>query len=184
MLWCENFSKIFIRSFVKTPAPVASVSRRGVVLGLASLPLAACGFRPVYGPGGPGDRLRERVAIDAPDDRLSFELVARLEERLGRTRAPVYALSYSIDTLAEGIAISETNDTTRVRLNGRARYTLRDPATDQQILAGQVSSFVAYSTTGSTLATDSAARDAETRLMVLLADLMTDALISGVARFS
>ena len=114
---------------------------------------------------------------------MSFELVARLEDRLGRPRSAVYALSYRISTEAEGIAISETNDTTRIRLNGRADYTLREAGTGQQLLAGEVSSFAAYSTTGSTLATDSAARDAETRLMVLLADLMADALISGAARF-
>lgn len=158
--------------------------RRHVLAGLAALPLAACGFRPVYGPGGPGLVLRDRVAIADPENRLSFELVLRLEERLGRTSAPDFALSYTLSTNSEGIAISETNDITRVRLNGRATYVLRELESNLQVLAGDVTSFTAYSTTGSTLATDAAERDAEARLMVLLADLMADELISGAARFA
>ncbi len=158
--------------------------RRKFIASLGLLPLAACGFQPVYGPGGPGTALRGRVAFADPQNRFGFELVARLEERLGRTQNPTYALSYQIVTAREGIAISATNDTTRIRLDGRARYVLRETGSDVQVLAGEVTSFTAYSTTGSTLATDTAARDAETRLMVLLADLMADALISGAARFT
>ena len=184
MWWSENFSKIFSRNFSKIPGSVASVSRRSAVVGLCSLPIAACGFRPVYGPGGPGQELRGRVAIADPENRLSFGLVTRLEERLGRSQVPAYELSYQISTRRAGLAISETNDTTRVRIDGAAQYLLREASTDRQLIAGEVSSFTAFSTTGSTLATDAAARDAEERLMILLADLMVDALIAGAARFA
>lgn len=182
MWWCENFEKIFSQSFRKTLSPPA-ISRRALLVGAAALPLAACGFRPIYAPGGPGDLLRNQVAIDAPDNRLSFELVARLEERLGRVATARYQLGYAISTTREGIAITGSNDISRVRLTGTARYRLRETATDVQVLAGEVSSFTAYSTTGSTLASDTAGRDAQARLMVLLADLMADALLSGAARF-
>lgn len=158
-------------------------SRRATLAGLAALPLAACGFTPVYGPSGPGTALRGRVAVDAPENRLGFEFVARMEERLGRVRQPDYRLSYTISEESQGIAISSTNDITRVRLNGRVQYTLVD-ASGAQLLAGEVENFTAYSTTGSTLASDAGARDAETRLMVLLADQVVDRLISGAARFS
>ena len=158
-------------------------NRRTLLAGLACLPLGACGFTPVYGPSGPGTALRGRVAVEAPSNRLGFELVARLEDRLGRPDAATYSLSYEISTTREGIAISETNDITRVRVNGMISYRLVG-ADGRQVLAGDVSSFTAYSTTGSTLASDAASRDAETRLMVLLADRIVDELISGAARFA
>lgn len=161
-----------------------SWSRRSVLAGLSALPLSACGFQPVFAPGGSGDALRQRVAFADPQNLFEFDLVRQLETRLGRTSLPVYALTYEIAIQRDGIAITESNDTTRVRLTGTARYTLTERAGDTQVLAGEVTSFTAYSTTGSTLASDSAARDAEARLMLLLADLMSDALISGAARFT
>ncbi|MEM9318105.1 MAG: LPS assembly lipoprotein LptE [Pseudomonadota bacterium] len=151
---------------------------------MALLPLGACGFSPVYAPGGPGTVLRGRVAVEPPSNRLGFELVARLEERLGRTGAGAYQLDHTISTSSQGIAITDNNDITRIRLNGMIDYALTETGSGLQLLAGQVGSFTAYSTTGSTLATDAAERDAETRLMVLLADRIVDELLAGAARFS
>lgn len=156
--------------------------RRQVLAGLlACLPLCGCGFAPVYGPEGTGVLLRDQVRIEAPDTRLEFELVTQLETRIGRTDAAPYQLSYGITTNREGIAISETNDITRFRVNGRVRYTLANSSGDP-VLSGEVDRFTAYSTTGSTLASDAGARDADARLMVMLADGIVDALIAGLAR--
>ncbi|MBF9032938.1 hypothetical protein HKCCE2091_01695 [Rhodobacterales bacterium HKCCE2091] len=164
---------------------MSSSDRRRLILSLAALPLvAACGFRPVYGTGGPGAALRGRVRIDDPVTRYGFELVSRLEERLGRGEAASYRLGYVIRVTREGIAITGSNDITRIRVTGEADYALTELSSGVQRLAGRVTTFTAYSTTGSTLATDAAARDAEDRLMVLLADRIADELISGAARFA
>ncbi|MBF9029537.1 hypothetical protein HKCCE3408_03935 [Rhodobacterales bacterium HKCCE3408] len=158
--------------------------RRSVLAALAALPLSACGFRPVYGPGGPGLELRDRIAVADPVNRLDFELVNRLNERLGHGGAAAYDLEHEIGVTTEGIAITGSNDITRVRLNGTARYALIDRGTGTQRLAGRVAAFTAYSTTGSTLATNAARRDAEDRLMILLADRIADELLAGAARFT
>ncbi|MEM1274252.1 MAG: LPS assembly lipoprotein LptE [Pseudomonadota bacterium] len=158
--------------------------RRKFLAACLSLPLAGCGFQPVYGPSGAGLSLRNKVTVEPPTTRLGFEFVARVEERFGRPQAAFYDLSYAIETQSEGIAIAADNDTTRVRVIGDITYALTEVATNAQVLAGSVSSFTAYSTTGSTLATDSARRDAENRLMIILADRLVDEVISGAARFA
>ncbi len=58
--------------------------RRTFLAFLAAGALGACGFTPVYGPGGTGEGLRGAITIAAPDDREGFELVKQLENRLGR----------------------------------------------------------------------------------------------------
>ena len=148
-----------------------------------TLALAACGFTPVYAPGGQGTLLRNRVRVEPPTNRLEFELVRRLEERLGQADAPAYALLHTVETRREGIAVTGSNDVTRIRVNGSVDYALIEAASDAQVLAGQGATFTAYSATGTTLATDAARQDADDRLMVGLADQIVAQLLAGAARF-
>lgn len=159
-------------------------NRRKVVVLLGAMPLAACGFTPVYGPSGSGTALRNRVQVEPPTNRLEFELVARLEERLGQPTAPAFALTHRLTTSQEGIAVTGTDDITRTRILGEVDYALVEAASDAQLLAGQVSTFTAYSTTGTTLATDAAERDASARLAVALADQIVAQLLARASRFA
>jgi len=162
-----------------------SSSDRRTFLGLlAAAPLAGCGFSPVYAPGGAGLVLRDRVEVAAPDDRLGFVLVSRLEERLGQSASPDYVLNYVIETRESGLAITGTNDITRINLTGRVAFTVTEALTGVQVHAGSVSSFSAYSTTGSTVATATAERDAEDRLMTILADQMMSRLMASAGRWT
>ena len=70
--------------------------RRLFLIGLAAL--AGCGFTPAYGPGGAGAALQGKVRIAEPSDRNGFDLVQRLEDRLGRSSAPRYLLDFTIAT--------------------------------------------------------------------------------------
>ncbi len=162
---------------------MSSFNRRTILSLLAAAPLGACGFTPAYGPGGPGQRLRGQVFITPPEDRLGFELVARLEERLGRADAAIYELAHTITTEDTGLAITGTNNITRVRITGTVEFAVVDTRTNTQVLADSVSTFTAYSTTGTSVATSSAERDAEDRLMTALADQMVDRLLAAALRF-
>jgi LPS-assembly lipoprotein len=62
--------------------------RRRFLALLGVAPLAACGFTPVYGPGGTGGAVQGRISIAAPDSPLAFSLVSRLEDRIGRADTP------------------------------------------------------------------------------------------------
>ncbi|WP_227285762.1 MULTISPECIES: LPS assembly lipoprotein LptE [Paracoccaceae] len=162
-----------------------SLSDRRTVLGLlAAAPLAACGFSPVYAPGGAGDALRGQILVEPPETRNEFLLVARLEDRLGRAGSPRYALTLDTDVEERGIAVTGSNDITRINLTGTTRFRVVEAGTDVQVHAGSVRTFTAYSTTGSTIATAAAERDAQERLMTALADQIVSNLLASASRWS
>ncbi|WP_299139184.1 LPS assembly lipoprotein LptE [uncultured Tateyamaria sp.] len=140
------------------------------VLLCLTLALAACGFEPVYGPNGTGTQLQNRVLVDPPRDREGFLLVQRLEERLGRAGDPAYRLSVELNLRQEDRAIDPDGDIRRFHLIGAATYALMDTSTGTVIRSDRVDNFVGYSATGTTVATLAAQRDAQARLMTILAD--------------
>ena len=152
--------------------------RRAFLTLLAGLPLAACGFAPAYAPGGPAAGLLDRVIVDAPTDKNGFDLVERLEERLGRPEAAAFRISYDIETDVEGQAITTTNAVTRFRINGSIDFALHDAATDAVLSQGNVSSFTSFSAFGTPVSTVASEADANTRLMRLLADQIVTRLIA------
>lgn len=158
---------------------MSSFERRALLLTLVTLPLGACGFRPVYGPGGTGNAIRDRIRVADPGSRLEFELVARLEDRLGTGSA--YDLDYRIDIGQRDLAIDEAENIDRINIVGSLAFTLREAGTGRVIAEGEVSTFTAYATTASPVATASARRDAEDRLAVALADQVVTRLIEGAA---
>ena len=160
-------------------ASVATVSRRTLLL--APLALAACGFTPAYGPGGSAGKLTETVWVQDPTDKNAFDLVERLEERLGRPEAIRYDLAYTITTESVGVGITPDNKITRYNLKGVVDYALTDRASGVQVTGGRVQSFTAYSATGSTVAQLAAEEDAGLRLMRILADQIVARLIAASA---
>lgn len=154
-----------------------SSDRRGFLALAAGAGLAACGFTPVYGPGGGGSRLAGRIRPAAPETTDDYVLVRELETRLDRAgpAAPL-ALAYTTSVVEERMAISTSNITTRFNVIGSVDYELTDTQTGLSLLKGRVRSFTSYSTTGSTVATRAARRDARERLMTMLADLLVTRL--------
>ncbi|MGL6211250.1 MAG: LPS assembly lipoprotein LptE [Paracoccaceae bacterium] len=145
-----------------------SLPDRRSVLGLFLL--AGCGFTPAYGPSGPAATLQDTIRADDPSDKYSFDLVQRLEERLGRPQAERFALSYSISIGAVGVGITQDNVITRYNLTGTIDWTVTEIATQTRVTGGRVNSFTSWSATGSTVAGLTAQEDAGLRLMRLLAD--------------
>ncbi|MBA3908541.1 MAG: hypothetical protein C0524_01375 [Rhodobacter sp.] len=155
---------------------MSSFNRRTILL--LPLALAACGFTPAYAPGGAATALLGTVRADDPTDKNGFDLVERLEERLGRPEDHRYNLSYTIATEAVGVGITTENEITRFNLKGVIEYTLSDRATGERLSAGRVQNFTAYSATGSTVAGLAAEEDAAFRLMRILADQIVARLIA------
>ena len=157
----------------------ATLTRRGFLL--APLVLAACGFTPAYGPDGGATRLNGAIRVQDPTDKNGFDLVERLEERLGRPESVRYDLAFTITTEAVGVGITTDNRITRYNLKGVVDYTLTDRASGARLAGGRVQSFTAYSATGSTVAGLAAEEDAAYRLMRILADQITARLIAASA---
>ena len=152
-------------------------NRRSILL--APLVLAACGFTPAYGPGGPAAGINGTIRAADPTDKNAFDLVARLDQRLGRPNADRYDLSYTITTQPVGVGITPDNAITRYNLKGAVDWMLTDRGTGLRRAGGKVESFTSYSATGSTVAGLAAEEDAATRLMRILADQIGARLIAS-----
>lgn len=157
---------------------MSSFDRRTLLL--MPLALAACGFEPVYAPGGTGAALNGKVAVSAPNSVESFLLVQNLERQLGRsaTSGNDYALDVDVSTVTRRAAITTTNETDRYTIDGRANYTLKSNGTGQILASGTVTDFVGYSAAGSTVSTLADERDAIERLMVILSDQIVTRLFA------
>ncbi|RLJ51913.1 LPS-assembly lipoprotein [Litoreibacter meonggei] len=160
---------------------MSSFNRRFLLLALPAL--AACGFEPVYGTGGSAEGLRGSILVDEPTTLDSFNLVAQLEQRLGRAQAPVYGMSVTLKVEEKGLAISGSNDITRYNVLGTAVYVLRNLGSDEQVYKGTVNTFTAYSASAQPVATLAAKRDASERLMTALADKITTDLLINSGKF-
>lgn len=155
-----------------------SLPDRRAFLGLALL--AGCGFTPAYGPGGAATPLTGAVRAADPTDKNAFDLVGRLEERLGRPQVARYALAYVITTKAIAVGITPDGTITRYNLSGAVEWSLTD-AGGKRLAGGTVDSFTSWSATGSTVAGAAAEDDANTRLMRILADQIVARLLAVAA---
>jgi LPS-assembly lipoprotein len=146
---------------------------------LAPLALAACGFTPIYGSGGNGQTLQNRVLVDPPGSQDSYLLVRELEERLGRSSDPAFALSMIINTSEARLAIDREGDTGRFNLIGVVQFSLRSLDSGQVVTSGTVENFVGYSATGTTVETLAGEQDAQKRLMNVIADQIVTRLYAA-----
>jgi len=154
-------------------------SRRTLLL--ACLPLAACAVTPAYGPKGAARKLLGQVRVADPSDKNAFDLVQRLEERLGSPNDARYALTYSIRTAAVGVGITAAGATTRFNLKGQVDWALSAAGGETRLAGGTVGSFTSFAATGSTVAGLAAEEDAALRLMRILADQIVTRLIAVAA---
>lgn len=145
----------------------------------APLALAACGFEPVYAPGGNGAVLQNNILVDPPSTKDGYLLVRELEQKLGRSSNPAYVLSLTINTAETRQAIDREGDTGRLNRIGAVDYSLRRTTTGQIVTSGQVDNFVGSSATGSTVETLAGEQDAQKRLMVVIADQIISRLYAA-----
>lgn len=162
---------------------MSSFDRRAFMLMplAACLSGAACGFQPVYAPGGSGSALFGKVAVSAPNSVDSYLLVQNLEQQLGRSAgsATDYNLDVQVSTVTRGAAITTTNETNRYSIDGQAQYALRSNDTGQIVASGTVDDFVGYSAAGSTVSTLADERAAKERLMVILSGQIVNRLYAA-----
>ncbi|MFT4149047.1 MAG: LPS assembly lipoprotein LptE [Paracoccaceae bacterium] len=157
---------------------MSSSDRRTFLTLLAAAPLAACGFTPAYGPAGPARNLQGAIRVADPADKNGFDLVERLEERLGRPDAARYDLRFLLVTKSIGVGVMPDNTITRYNLVGTVDWRLTERGTGRQVTAGKVQNFTSWSATTSTVAGLAAEEDAAFRLMRILADQIVTQLVA------
>lgn len=130
----------------------------------ALLMLAACGFEPALEAGAPAaPRLAE------PDTRLGFLYRAAIEDRLGPPAPGAPALAWDLAAEEEVVATTDAEERRRVQILGAVDWTLAD-AGGRALASGREEAFTSWSATGTTVSVRAARRDAEERLMRILAD--------------
>ena len=149
-------------------------SRRAALLAL--LAVGACGFTPALAPGGGMLKLRNTVAVSAPDTIAGFAIRSRLIDRLGLATTPIATLSVNVEQALDVASQSQSGSTLRYNVVGAAGWQLT-AANGTVWGSGQVEGFTSYAATGSTVATQSAATDAVRRLMTILADKVVTQLM-------
>ena len=151
-------------------------SRR--VFFLAALALAGCGFEPVNGVSSKSQMLRNTVLVQAPTNRVEFELVRNLEVQLGQVTSKFYDLRYKLNVDEDIIIVSAAQEINRFSLVGVLEYSLVDSG-GVVLLSNTAKSFTGYSATGSTVATQRSKRDAYDRLMMILAKQVSNFLLTS-----
>ncbi|PZX18855.1 LPS-assembly lipoprotein [Palleronia aestuarii] len=150
--------------------------------------LAACGFSPVYGPGGAAEGLYGQIAVAPPRDEPGYLFVRHLEERLGLPDAPLYRLDAEIALDETGLGVTPDQEITRIQIAGEATYTLTDLATGAVLQSGEARSFTSYSApvfseqrnsiAGNAVTVRAAESDAVERLMTILGDQIVSRLLA------
>ncbi len=130
----------------------------------------ACSYTPVYAPHGAGYGLPGTILVQEPDSGNDYFFAIRIEERLGRPHGARYRLEYDITTGTEGIGRSLEQQITRFNVSGTAGYQVIDRATGDVLHSGTVDGITGYSATIPLADAPAATRDANKRLMVILAD--------------
>ena len=143
---------------------------------LAALALAGCGFEPVNGVNSKSQMLRNTVLVQAPTNRVEFELVRNLEVQLGQAVSKLYDLQYKLSVDEDIVVVSAAQEINRFSLVGLLEYSLVDSG-GVVLLTETAKSFTGYSATGTTVATQRSKRDAYDRLMVILAKQVSNSLL-------
>lgn len=143
---------------------------------LAALALAGCDLVPVNGANTKFQLLRNTVLVQAPTNRVEFELVRNLEVQLGQAVSKLYDLQYKLSVDEEIIVVSAAQEINRFSLVGLLEYSLVDSG-GVVLLTETAKSFTGYSATGTTVATQRSKRDAYDRLMVILAKQVSNSLL-------
>ena len=151
-------------------------NRRG--FSLAALALVGCGFTPVNGVNSEFQMLRNTFLVQAPMNRVEFELVHNLEVQLGQATSKLYDLRYELNVEEHIAFVSAAQEINQFSLVGLLEYSLVN--NDGLVLLTETAkSFTSYSATGTTVATQRSKRDAYNRLMVILAKQVSNFLLTS-----
>jgi LPS-assembly lipoprotein len=148
---------------------------RKFLLGLALLPLAACGFTPVYGSGGDG----ARVSVDEIEGRTGHFLRQELVRQLGNGVPGFPGESRLEVKLAESInrlAFAPDQAASRSDFIVSASFTLHG-ANDTQSVTGTVRDAVSFNFADAAYADIAAQEAAQQRIATLLARSIREKLV-------
>lgn len=159
---------------------------RRATLALLAGGVAGCGFRPLYGQGGPAEGILGAVSLQEAASPEDFAYRERLRRRLDLTdgdQPATWRLTWALDFETEGVAITRQADITRYHLTGVARYALASLDREHiEPIHGEVSVTGAYDATASAYATRAAEMTERRQISTELAELTATRLLAARLR--
>lgn len=154
----------------------ANVLRFCAALGL--LPLAACGFHPLYGSTatGPGiARTLSEIYVEPIPDRVGYQLrnaLLDLFNATGRGDDAAYRLKLTLNEEEQAVALQTNTNITRYNYTLKAHYELIPKGSTDVAKSGDVASLTAYNVAAAPYlyATVAAERDAKERAATDIAE--------------
>lgn len=149
--------------------------RRGAAAG-ALLPLAACGFTPLYAEGEDNLSVSAEMAtvrIEPLRDRVGQQMHNFLRDRLnpnGQPVSPNYQLSLQITESLSELGVRRDETATRANLKLTTNFLLRDAGNGEALLTGRSTSTTSYDILENPFATTISERDARERALREVAD--------------
>lgn len=157
------------------------MKRALLALALATPPVSACGFTPIYAEPAVGSSLR-RIAVSTQDDRLGYRLREQLEDALAwdRTSAPLYRLTTQVEQNRRSLGRRIDDTATRYELTVKAAWILT-PASGGTPLTGTETVTTTYAAADQPYAAIAAQQDGEERAASELARLIRLDLMQALA---
>jgi LPS-assembly lipoprotein len=154
---------------------------RRAVLSMITAAVAGCSVRPLYGSAfGPGDEPPRRIALTPMPGRDGFIFREAMRRRFVLDADAPMVLTVDLALAQRGVALTRVGDTTRLNIDGTARFTLATADGGAPPLTGEVRTFIGYSTLASPYATRVARDAAEERAIRDLAErIFTQIAVQG-----
>jgi LPS-assembly lipoprotein len=141
-----------------------------LVLLMAALTLAACGFRPLYGNVGLGEHgltSLSAVYVEPISDRVGYELRNNLLDLLnsGPPQSSQYRLKLYLGEREDAVVLQTNTSITRFNYTLTAHYELMPRGETMPVMSGDLTAFAAYNVAAAPYlyATTAAQRDAQNR---------------------
>ncbi len=142
------------------------------------LSLSSCGFKPVYGENSSVEGVLTQVVLEDPSSQAEYVFLKAFEERFPPPQNAQYKVKYQVDISHHGLDVIGAS---RVQVVGKVVSEFVDLDTQTVKFASTVEAFTGYTTGGGGFQ-EVQRRDAEARLMQILADkFITRLMIQAMA---
>ena len=146
------------------------------LLAAGLLPLAACGFKPLYSQNDQGQTVNTKLAavrIEPLRDRVGQQMHNLLRDRLnpnGQPVAPEYRLQVQITETRRELGVRRDETATRANLKLDTFFFLTSAESGEQVLSGRSTSTTSYDILEEPFATTISERNARERALREVAD--------------
>lgn len=143
---------------------MSSSDRRTFLLALAALPVAGCGFTPVYKEGGAGRALIGRLRFNLIESRAGFVLLETLESRFGSADTAEFDVNIELMTEEKVLTLTAATSLDRITLKGAAVVHVTRHADQSEVFTDKLRETVHYTSSAETGVSRQAKLDAHDRL--------------------